>query len=136
MGSINAVPSYTAYYNLPSEGNGSTGLVFAIFQIGQMVGAFFSWVADWHGRRWPIFIGCFDMRWRHCDSSRTNNPSIHRRSLHAIVLLDRCNGCGPDLFNRDRASSTSRYCGWPLQHPVLSGKFTMWSWVEITNQVL
>jgi MFS family permease len=59
MGSINAVPSYTAYYNLPSEGNGSTGLVFAIFQIGQMVGAFFSWVADWHGRRWPIFIGCF-----------------------------------------------------------------------------
>lgn len=59
MGSINAVPSYTAYYNLPSEGNSSTGLVFAIFQIGQMVGAFFSWVADWHGRRWPIFIGCF-----------------------------------------------------------------------------
>jgi MFS family permease len=59
MGSINAVPSYTAYYDLPSEGNSSTGLVFAIFQIGQMVGAFFSWVADWHGRRWPIFVGCF-----------------------------------------------------------------------------
>lgn len=59
MGSINAVPSYTAYYGLSSEGNSSTGLVFAIFQIGQIAGAFFSWVADWHGRRWPIFIGCF-----------------------------------------------------------------------------
>lgn len=59
MGSINAVPSYTAYFNLPPEGNSGTGLVFAIFQIGQMVGALFSWVADWHGRRWPIFIGCF-----------------------------------------------------------------------------
>ena len=58
MGSINAVPSYTAYYNLPPEGNSGTGLVFAIFQIGQMVGALFCWVADWHGRRWPIFIGC------------------------------------------------------------------------------
>lgn len=59
MGSINAVPSYTAYYNLPSEGNSGTGIVFAIFQVGQMTGAFFSWVSDWHGRRWPIFIGCF-----------------------------------------------------------------------------
>jgi MFS family permease len=59
MGSINAVPSYTSYYNLPKEGNSGTGIVFAIFQIGQMTGAFFSWVSDWHGRRWPIFIGCF-----------------------------------------------------------------------------
>lgn len=59
MGSINAVPSYTAYYNLPPEGNSGTGLVFAIFQIGQMVGALFCWVQDWHGRRWPIFVGCF-----------------------------------------------------------------------------
>lgn len=58
MGSINAVPSYTSYYNLPPEGNSGTGIVFAIFQVGQMVGALFSWVADWHGRRWPIFVGC------------------------------------------------------------------------------
>jgi hypothetical protein len=27
-------------------------------QIGQMVGALFAWVADWQGRRWPIFVGC------------------------------------------------------------------------------
>jgi MFS family permease len=58
MGSINAVPSYTSYYNLPKEGNSGTGIVFAIFQIGQMTGAFFCWVSDWHGRRWPIFVGC------------------------------------------------------------------------------
>jgi MFS family permease len=45
-------------FNLPPEGNSGTGIVFAIFQIGQMVGALFSWVSDWHGRRWPIFIGC------------------------------------------------------------------------------
>jgi MFS family permease len=59
MGSINAVPSYTSYYSLPKEGNSGTGIVFAIFQVGQMTGAFFSWVSDWHGRRWPIFVGCF-----------------------------------------------------------------------------
>ncbi|KAI7592800.1 general substrate transporter [Hortaea werneckii] len=58
MGSINAVPSYTAYYDLPPEGNSSTGIVFAIYQFGQMAGALFSWVMDWRGRRWPIFVGC------------------------------------------------------------------------------
>jgi MFS family permease len=58
MGSINAVPSYTRYYNLPPEGNSGTGLVFAIFNVGQMAGALFTWVADWRGRRWPIFVGC------------------------------------------------------------------------------
>ncbi|RMX86196.1 hypothetical protein D0869_03264 [Hortaea werneckii] len=58
MGSINAVPSYTAYYGLPPEGNSSTGIVFAIYQFGQMAGALFSWVMDWRGRRWPIFVGC------------------------------------------------------------------------------
>ncbi|KAF2151592.1 general substrate transporter [Myriangium duriaei CBS 260.36] len=58
MGSINAMPSYIAYYNLPPEGNSSTGIVFAIFQVGQMVGALFTWISDWRGRRLPIFIGC------------------------------------------------------------------------------
>lgn len=58
MGSINAIPSYTNYYNLPESGNSSTGIVFAIFQVGQMTGALFTWAADWQGRRWPIFVGC------------------------------------------------------------------------------
>lgn len=58
MGSINAMPDYIKYFNLPPEGNSGTGIVFAIFQIGQMVGALFIWTADWAGRRWIIFTGC------------------------------------------------------------------------------
>jgi MFS family permease len=59
MGSINAIPEYQAYYKLGSNGAASTGLVFSIFQIGQMVGALFSWICDWQGRKVPIFGGCF-----------------------------------------------------------------------------
>jgi MFS family permease len=57
MGSINVLPNYTNYYGLPQTGTASTGIVFAIFQIGQMCAALFVWVADWLGRRWLIFIG-------------------------------------------------------------------------------
>jgi MFS family permease len=59
MGSINAIPEYQTYYNLGSNGAASTGLVFSILQIGQMVGALLSWVCDWQGRKIPIFGGCF-----------------------------------------------------------------------------
>ncbi|KAK0105008.1 hypothetical protein ONS95_004622 [Cadophora gregata] len=58
MGSINAIPEYQAYYNLGATGAASTGLVFSIFQIGQMAGALFTWICDWQGRRVPIFGGC------------------------------------------------------------------------------
>ncbi|KAF2757480.1 lactose permease [Pseudovirgaria hyperparasitica] len=57
MGSINTLPSYTKYYGLPEHGTASTGIVFAIFQIGQMTAALFVWMADWLGRRYFIFIG-------------------------------------------------------------------------------
>jgi MFS family permease len=57
MGSLNALPNYTKYYNLPTKGTASTGIIFAIFQVGQMCAALFVWVADWLGRRWLIFIG-------------------------------------------------------------------------------
>jgi MFS family permease len=57
MGSINVLPSYTKFFGLPQSGTASTGIVFAIFQIGQMCAALFVWVADWLGRRWLIFIG-------------------------------------------------------------------------------
>lgn len=59
MGSINAVPEYQSYYGLGSSGAASTGLVFSIFQIGQMVGSLFTWLNDWQGRKLPIFGGCF-----------------------------------------------------------------------------
>jgi MFS family permease len=57
MGSINALENYTQYYNLPPEGNSGTGIVFAIFNVGQMVGALFLWTADAIGRRWVIWVG-------------------------------------------------------------------------------
>ncbi|KAJ9654909.1 hypothetical protein H2198_006091 [Neophaeococcomyces mojaviensis] len=59
MGSINAMRSYIDYYHLPPEGNSGTGIVFAIFQVGQMVAAPFIWLSDWKGRRPAIFVGCF-----------------------------------------------------------------------------
>ncbi|KAH8688541.1 general substrate transporter [Ilyonectria robusta] len=52
MGSINALPNYTSYFNLPENGNASTGIV------GQMCGALFIWMTDWYGRTWHIFFGC------------------------------------------------------------------------------
>ncbi|PGH09852.1 hypothetical protein AJ79_05578 [Helicocarpus griseus UAMH5409] len=58
MGSINALPNYTRYFGLPENGNASTGIVFAIFQVGQMCGALFIWMTDWYGRTWHIFLGC------------------------------------------------------------------------------
>ncbi|KAF2200575.1 sugar transporter [Delitschia confertaspora ATCC 74209] len=57
MGSINVLSNFTTYYNLPITGTTSTGIVFSIFQIGQMCGALFVWIADWQGRRRFIFIG-------------------------------------------------------------------------------
>jgi hypothetical protein len=35
MGSINALPKYIEYFGLPENGNASTGIVFAIFQVNQ-----------------------------------------------------------------------------------------------------
>lgn len=58
MGSINSVTEYLQYYNLDLNGGSGTGIIFAIFQIGQMAGAWFVWIADWRGRKLPIFIGC------------------------------------------------------------------------------
>ncbi|KAK8085837.1 hypothetical protein PG997_007108 [Apiospora hydei] len=57
MGSINVLDNFTSYYGLAQNGAASTGIVFAIFQVGQMCAALFVWVADWLGRKWLIFIG-------------------------------------------------------------------------------
>ncbi|CAG8957269.1 hypothetical protein HYFRA_00010691 [Hymenoscyphus fraxineus] len=57
MGSINVLDNYTNYYNLPKKGTASTGIVFSIYQVGQMCAALFVWIADWRGRKTLIFIG-------------------------------------------------------------------------------
>lgn len=59
MGSINVLPEYQKYYNLSSDGSSTTGLVFSIFQIGQMTGALFIWICDWRGRKWTVIISSF-----------------------------------------------------------------------------
>ncbi|KAI0002668.1 hypothetical protein F4779DRAFT_622177, partial [Xylariaceae sp. FL0662B] len=58
MASINALPNFTSYFGLPREGNASTGIIFAIFQVGLICGAFFVWMADWYGRKKQMFFGC------------------------------------------------------------------------------
>jgi MFS family permease len=58
MGSINALPEYHDYYHIGAQGSSSTGLVFSIFQIAQMVGALFTWLCDWRGRKPVLVVSC------------------------------------------------------------------------------
>jgi sugar porter (SP) family MFS transporter len=59
MGSLNVIPEYQQYYGLGDKGSTSTGLVFSIFQIGQMAGALFVWICDWKGRKITIAVTSF-----------------------------------------------------------------------------
>lgn len=128
MGSINAIPEYQDYYHLGSDGAASTGLVFSIFQIGQMVGALFIWICDWQGRKLPIFGGCLGVvistvitaeapnRELTIDASKSlsNRPScyIHRGPLLTFILLHNRNCGGGTLPSRNRAAPISRNRCW------------------------
>ncbi|KAH8697391.1 putative MFS monosaccharide transporter [Talaromyces proteolyticus] len=58
MGAINAMPQYQHYFGLKSA-SPSTGLVFAIFNIGSLAAFPFSGPVNDHlGRRCGIFVGC------------------------------------------------------------------------------
>nr|SIT60472.1 Lac12-2p [Kluyveromyces marxianus] len=59
MGSIYTMKSYLEYYNLDVNSSTGTGLVFSIYNIGQICGAFFAPIMDWKGRKPAILIGCF-----------------------------------------------------------------------------
>jgi hypothetical protein len=59
MGSLNVLPEYQDYYGLGESGSTSTGLVFSIFQIGQMAGALFTWICDWRGRKITLVVSSF-----------------------------------------------------------------------------
>ncbi|KAH7489688.1 Lactose permease [Fusarium oxysporum f. sp. matthiolae] len=59
MGSLNVLPEYQKYYGLGDTGSTSTGLVFSIFQIGQMAGALFTWICDWRGRKMTLSVSSF-----------------------------------------------------------------------------
>ncbi|CAP60204.1 uncharacterized protein PODANS_1_5170 [Podospora anserina S mat+] len=57
MGGLNGMKSYQQYFNMKTAGS-STGLVFAMYNIGSVAAVFFTGpVNDWFGRRWGMFTG-------------------------------------------------------------------------------
>ncbi|KAH7129721.1 general substrate transporter [Dactylonectria estremocensis] len=59
IGSINVLPEYQEFYDLEKGGSSTTGLVFSIFQVGQMTGALFLWICDWRGRKMTLLVSAF-----------------------------------------------------------------------------
>ncbi|KAM0158784.1 hypothetical protein ACHAPG_003960 [Botrytis cinerea] len=59
MSSINSYAQYRSYFGFDlTEGTPATGIVYAMFTIGNLVGAGFAGpAADWKGRRWGMFLG-------------------------------------------------------------------------------
>lgn len=59
MGAINSYPQYRSYFGFPlTTGTPSTGIVYAIYTIGNLVGSFAAGPAtDKFGRKWGMFIG-------------------------------------------------------------------------------
>lgn len=58
MGSIYTMEDYLDYYDLDINSSTGTGLVFSIYNIGQICGAFFCSLMDWKGRKIAILVGC------------------------------------------------------------------------------
>jgi len=59
MGAINSYPQYRSYFNFnETEGTPTTGIVYAIYTIGNLVGSFVAGPAtDFRGRKWGMCIG-------------------------------------------------------------------------------
>jgi MFS family permease len=59
MGAINDYPQYRDYFNFGEQGTPATGIVYAIYTIGNLLGSFVAGPAtDFRGRKWGMFIGC------------------------------------------------------------------------------
>jgi MFS family permease len=60
MGAINEYPQYRSYFGFDvDEGTPTTGIVYAIYTIGNLVGSFVAGpLTDFRGRKWGMFIGC------------------------------------------------------------------------------
>ena len=57
MSSLNAMQPYHDYFNVGMQGGG-TGIVFAIYSVGSLIGALFAApAADKYGRRFGMFSG-------------------------------------------------------------------------------
>jgi MFS family permease len=59
MGAINSYKQYRSYFGFDeTEGTPDTGIVYAIYTIGNLVGSFVAGPAtDFRGRKWGMFIG-------------------------------------------------------------------------------
>ncbi|KAL2258160.1 hypothetical protein VTK26DRAFT_8644 [Humicola hyalothermophila] len=56
MGGLNGMTAYQRYFNMSTAGS-STGLVFAMYNIGSVAAVFFTGpVNDYFGRRWGMFV--------------------------------------------------------------------------------
>ncbi|KAF2856754.1 MFS lactose permease-like protein [Plenodomus tracheiphilus IPT5] len=59
MGAINSYKQYQEYFHFTDQGTPATGIVYAIYTIGNLVGSFVAGPAtDFRGRKWGMFIGC------------------------------------------------------------------------------
>lgn len=57
MGGLNGMLAYQRYFNMSTAGS-TTGLIFAMYNIGSVAAVFFTGpVNDYWGRRWGMFIG-------------------------------------------------------------------------------
>ncbi|KAK4144466.1 general substrate transporter [Dichotomopilus funicola] len=57
MGGLNGMKSYQRYFNMSTAGS-TTGLIFAMYNIGSVAAVFFTGpVNDYFGRRWGMFVG-------------------------------------------------------------------------------
>ncbi|KAL4914364.1 general substrate transporter [Aspergillus aurantiobrunneus] len=74
MGGLNAMETYLAFFNMETSGS-STGIVFAIYNIGSIPAVFFTGpVNDYWGRRVGMFIGALIIVIGTCVQS----PSVNR----------------------------------------------------------
>lgn len=90
MGSINTIPNYLKYYKVSQNDQAGTGIVFAVFQIGTMVGALFAWVADWKGRKLPIFVGCLGVVVATIITATAKNCEYFVMSSESSIRLQNC----------------------------------------------
>ncbi|KAK6460353.1 lactose permease [Scheffersomyces coipomensis] len=58
MSSIYTQEDYLREFNLDADSSTSTGIIFSIYNIGQIVGALFCPFIDWKGRKNVIIFGC------------------------------------------------------------------------------
>jgi len=128
MGSINTLPNYTEYFGLPTSGNASTGIVFAIFQVCPVVirvDDIQSRADQLEGRSdgWCTFhldgrlvrpnlayllwlLGCLPCN---CDHRPVDKPAYaYCRSIFPILFRDLRAYCGSSLPRRNCPSGVQR----------------------------